>query len=290
MRIVYLKLVNFIGVKAATGLNEIELKYDQVKQPIIQIYGKNRCGKTVMLQQHHPFSSINLTGDERSDLSLIIPNEIGYKEIVYEINGKVYNILHTYKPSGKSHTVSSSLTCNGEELNPSGGVTTFNTLIEKVMGINKYVFQFIINGTNLTSFAGMGSTQRKSLLNKAMGIDIYDKIHKLATDDYRYTNKLISSLNHTKEYLLSTYGTYELLFATLDQKRHERDVLKYELESLKSKLDSLNGKIQTIRQQNPELERMQLDQTRVAYKNAVNELGGFDPNMYESLVNEICAR
>ena len=286
MRIVYLKLVNFIGVKAATGLNEIELKYDQVKQPIIQIYGKNRCGKTVMLQQHHPFSSINLTGDERSDLSLIIPNEIGYKEIVYEINGKVYNILHTYKPSGKSHTVSSSLTCNGEELNPSGGVTTFNTLIEKVMGINKYVFQFIINGTNLTSFAGMGSTQRKSLLNKAMGIDIYDKIHKLATDDYRYTNKLISSLNHTKEYLLSTYGTYELLFATLDQKRHERDVLKYELESLKSKLDSLNGKIQTIRQQNPELERMQLDQTRVAYKNAVNELGGFDPNMYESLVNE----
>lgn len=286
MRIVYLKLVNFIGVKAATGLNEIELKYDQVKQPIIQIYGKNRCGKTVMLQQHHPFSSINLTGDERSDLSLIIPNEIGYKEIVYEINGKVYNILHTYKPSGKSHTVSSSLTCNGEELNPSGGVTTFNTLIEKVMGINKYVFQFIINGTNLTSFAGMGSTQRKSLLNKAMGIDIYDKIHKLATDDYRYTNKLISSLNHTKEYLLSTYGTYELLFATLDQKRHERDVLKYELETLKSKLDSLNGKIQTIRQQNPELERMQLDQTRVAYKNAVNELGGFDPNMYESLVNE----
>lgn len=286
MRIVYLKLVNFIGVKAATGLNEIELKYDQVKQPIIQIYGKNRCGKTVMLQQHHPFSSINLTGDERSDLSLIIPNEIGYKEIVYEINGKVYNILHTYKPSGKSHTVSSSLTCNGEELNPSGGVTTFNTLIEKVMGINKYVFQFIINGTNLTSFSGMGSTQRKTLLNKALGIDIYDKIHKLATDDYRYTNKLISSLNHTKEYLLSTYGTYELLFATLDQKRHDRDVLKYELESLKSKLDSLNGKIQTIRQQNPELERMQLDQTRVAYKNAVNELGGFDPNMYESLVNE----
>ena len=286
MRIVYLKLTNFIGVKAATGLNEIELKYDSIKQPIVQVYGKNRCGKTVMIQQHHPFSSINLTGDERSDLSLIIPNEIGYKEIVYEINNKVYTILHTYKPTGKSHTVSSSLKCNGEEMNPSGGVTTFNSLIEKVMGINKYVFQFIINGTNLTSFSGMGSTQRKTLLNKAMGIDIYDKIHKLATDDYRYTNKLITSLNHTKEYLLSTYGTYEVLFATLDQKRHTRDVLKYELETLKSEIDSLNGKIQTIRQQNPEMEQMQLSQSLVTYKNTVAEIGQYDANMYDDIINE----
>ena len=85
MKIVYLKLVNFIGVKAATGLNEIEFKYDQIKQPIIQLYGKNRCGKTVMIQQHHPFSSINLTGDERNDLDLIIPGENGYKNIVYEV-------------------------------------------------------------------------------------------------------------------------------------------------------------------------------------------------------------
>ena len=96
MKIVYLKLVNFIGVKAATGLNEIEFKYDQIKQPIIQLYGKNRCGKTVMIQQHHPFSSINLTGDERNDLDLIIPGENGYKNIVYEVNNNVFNITHTY--------------------------------------------------------------------------------------------------------------------------------------------------------------------------------------------------
>jgi hypothetical protein len=38
MRIVYLKLVNFIGVKAATGLNEVEFMYDKIKQPIIQLY------------------------------------------------------------------------------------------------------------------------------------------------------------------------------------------------------------------------------------------------------------
>ena len=287
MKIVYLKLVNFIGVKAATGLNEIEFKYDQMKQPIIQIYGKNRCGKTVVLQHHHPFSSINLTGDERSDLSLILPGEIGYKKIVYEIDGEVYIITHTYRPTGKSHSVSSSIVHNGEELNSNGGVNTFNSLIEKIMGINKYVFQFIINGTNLTSFAGMGMTQRKNLLNKAMGIDIYDKIHKLATDDYRFTNKLITSLNHTKEYLLQTYGSYETLFATLDSKRANMDRMTYDLQQMKSKMDALLGTIQTIQQQNLDSECRQLENQRASYKNAVDAMGGtYDPAIYDQLVDQ----
>ena len=68
MKIVYIKLVNFIGVNAAMGLTEIEESFDKIDKPIIQIYGRNRCGKTVLIQQLHPFSSINLNGDERSDL------------------------------------------------------------------------------------------------------------------------------------------------------------------------------------------------------------------------------
>ena len=287
MKIVYLKLVNFIGVKAATGLNEIEFKYDQIKQPIIQLYGKNRCGKTVMIQQHHPFSSINLTGDERNDLDLIIPGENGYKNIVYEVNNNVFNITHTYRATNKSHTVSTSIMMNGEELNPSGGVTSGIGLIEKYLGINKYVFQFIINGTNLTSFSGMGVTQRKQLLNKAMGIDIYDKIHKLATDDYRFTNKLISSLNHTKEYLLSTYGSYESLFATVDAKRSERAKLEYEIQQMKSNMDKLNGMIQTIKQQNPNNEMYSIQSSIDEYERIMQSLGGsFDPNMSDQLVDQ----
>jgi predicted AAA+ superfamily ATPase len=75
MKIIYIKLTNFIGVHAAMGLKEVEFSFDNIDKPIIQIYGKNRCGKTVLIQQLHPFSSINLNGDERSDLSLILPQE-----------------------------------------------------------------------------------------------------------------------------------------------------------------------------------------------------------------------
>jgi DNA repair exonuclease SbcCD ATPase subunit len=286
MRIIFIKLINFIGVNAAMGLKEVEFSFDKIDKPIIQIYGKNRCGKTVLIQQLHPFSSINLNGDERSDLPLIIPKETGIKNIVYEVNGDVYNITHTYTPTKTGHSISSSLKKNGEELNPSGGVTVFNSLIEKILGINKYVFQFILNGTQLTSFGNMTTVQRKNLLNKALGIDIYDKIHKLATDDYRYTNKLIVSLNNTKEYILSQYGSYENLCVQLNQKQTQQSLLSNEILKTKENMDTLKGVISSINSQNPSQELMSVNNQIMAYNNVVSELGSYDPNLYDNLVNE----
>ena len=145
MRIIYIRLVNFIGVKAAMGLDEISFSFKDIDKPIVQLYGKNRCGKTVLIQQLHPFSSINLSGEERNDLGLIVPGNDGLKEIVYEVHNKVYDIVHTYRATSKNHTVSSSIKCEGEELNPSGGVNTFNQVIENLLGINRFTFQLICN-------------------------------------------------------------------------------------------------------------------------------------------------
>ena len=286
MKIIYIKLVNFIGVHAAMGLKEVEFSFDQIDKPIIQIYGQNRCGKTVLIQQLHPFSTINLNGDERADLALIIPKEIGMKNIVYEVDGEVYNITHTYTPTKSSHTVSSSIIHNGEELNPSGGVTTFNTLIERILGINKYVFSFIINGTNLTSFGNMSTTQRKNLLNKAMGIDIYDKIHKMATDDYRYTNKLITSLNNTKEFILSTYGSYENLCCELSQKQNEVNELTQMINDIEKRMNVIFGEMNIIMQQHPEDELSNINRQLSTYESVVTEMGSYDPDMYDKLVQE----
>ena len=286
MKIVYIKLINFIGVNAAMGVREVSFSFDKVDKPIIQIYGKNRCGKTVLIQQLHPFSSINLNGDERSDLPLIIPKETGIKNIVYEVNGDVYNITHTYTPSRTGHTITSSLLKNGEELNPSGGVTTFNSLIEKILGINKYIFQFILNGTQLASFGNMSTVQRKNLLNKALGIDIYDKIHKMSTDDYRYTNKLITSLNNTKEYILSKYGSYETLCTMLTQMQNQYNELSALMISTKERIDTLNGEINSINNQNPTQERMNVNAQIELYNSVISEFGSYDPDMYDKLVDE----
>lgn len=286
MRIVYIKLVNFADVYAASGKRELEFDFSKIDKPIIQIYGKNGCGKTVLIQKLHPFSSINLNGDERNDSPLILKGETGIKNIVYEVNGDVYNILHTYNPNKNGHTIVSSILKNGEEMNASGGVNTFNACIERVFGINRYVFQFIINGTQLTSFAGMNATQRKTLMNKAMGIDIYDKIHKLATEDYRYTSKLITSLTRTKEFLLQQYGSYETLRQTLEQTRTQHKSLTDSMQHMKTRLDQLTGVISSLRELNIHGELMDLQNKLVTYKNVMDELGQYDVNMYEMLMEE----
>lgn len=286
MKIIYIKLENFVGVHAAMGKKSLELLFDKIDKPIIQIYGKNRCGKTVLMHELHPFSSINLNGDERSDLSLILPGETGLKNIVYEINGDVYNITHTYKPTPSgNHTVSCSLQCNGEELNPSGGVTVFNNLIEKIMGINKYTFQFIINGTQLVSFANMSYNQRKNLLNKAMGIDIYDKIHKLATDDYRYVSKLLTSLNNTKEFLLSKYDSYENMCTIMNHKQNEYNSISKLVMDIKSRMDQLDGQINVIKRQNVSQELFDVNTKYSTYQRVSETLGSFDDNTYNVLID-----
>lgn len=286
MKIIYIKLENFVGVHAAMGKKSLELSFDKIDKPIIQIYGKNRCGKTVLMHELHPFSSINLNGDERSDLSLILSGETGLKNIVYEINGDVYNITHTYKPTPSgNHTVSCSLQCNGEELNPSGGVTVFNNLIEKIMGINKYTFQFIINGTQLVSFANMSYNQRKTLLNKAMGIDIYDKIHKLATDDYRYVSKLLTSLNNTKEFLLSKYDSYENMCTIMNHKQNEYNSISKLVMDIKSRMDQLDGQINVIKRQNVSQELFDVNTKYSTYQRVSETLGSFDDNTYNVLID-----
>ena len=113
MKIKNIRLINFNSIYACRNLKEVYYDFDTSDKTINQICGPNRSGKTVLIQQLHPFSSINLSGDERSDLQLIIPGETGVKEIEYDIDGKIYHINHTYRPSGKSHSVISSLVCDG---------------------------------------------------------------------------------------------------------------------------------------------------------------------------------
>ena len=286
MKIKSIRLINFSSILACRNLTEVYYEFNDNGKTINQICGPNRSGKTVLIQQLHPFSSINLNGDERSDLQLIIPGETGIKEITYDVDGKLYHINHTYKPTGKSHTVISSLVCDGVELNSSGGVNTFNTLIEKLFGLNRYAFQFTINGTQLNSLSTMNATQRKTLLNRSLGVDIYDKIHKLSTSDHRYTSKVITSLNNTKEFVLKKYGSYETLQKMLYDKQNEYSEIVNKCESIKSNIDRLYGAISAIKQQSPHEELHRLMSIKEQVKEVSIRIGTYDSDTYTRLSDE----
>ena len=286
MKILYIELENFIAIEAAMKTRSVKFEFGHIDKPIIQIYGPNHCGKTVLAHLLHPFADINFNGDERNDLSLIIPGEVGIKRIGYDVNGNLYNITHTYKPNKSSHTISSSIIKNGEELNPSGGVNTFNIIIDRELSINKYIFQFIINGTQLTNMGTMSDTQRKNAMHKAMGIDIYNTIHKMSTDDYRYTNKIITGLNNSREFIVSTYGTYEAMCAKLDMKRSQFESLSETAKERKSRMDALNGTIQTLKNQNINEEWITLNNQIQTYEDVIAKIGNVSSSFGDDLVNK----
>ena len=67
MKITYLKLINFIGIYNGTGLSEFEMKFDNNKNKIVLLLGKNGSGKSSVLSTLHPFAS---TLDDRTEFIL----------------------------------------------------------------------------------------------------------------------------------------------------------------------------------------------------------------------------
>ena len=138
----------------------------------------------------------------------------------------------------------------------------------------------------MTSFAAMSSVQRKNLLNKAMGIDIYDKIHKMSTDDYRYTNKLITSLNNTKEFILSSYGSFESLKCALDEKKQKDKEMQKKMQTLHSSIDKLDGQISILEKENIQSELAETERLLNLFESVKQEIGSFDDGVYDVLVDE----
>jgi DNA repair exonuclease SbcCD ATPase subunit len=142
-----------------------------------------------------------------------------------------------------------------------------------------------MNGTDLTPFGAMNSSQRKQLMNKAIGVDKYDKINRLATDDYRYTNKLITSLNNTKEFLLQSYGSYENLQSLLNESKQQQHLLSKEKKEVKSQIDSIMGKLSMLERNEMERDLLETNQRVMLYEKNIGLMGNSD-RIYDELVND----
>ena len=55
MKIKSIRLINFNSIFACRNLKEVYYEFDNTDKTINQICGPNRSGKTVLIQQLHPF-------------------------------------------------------------------------------------------------------------------------------------------------------------------------------------------------------------------------------------------
>ena len=182
MRIKRLILENFANIYSAMNKKRIDIDFSKCKNNIVIFLGPNGSGKTSILSELHPFANSG-SMDVRSDISLILDNHDGYKEIHIEDDNNVYVIKHYYQFKKKNKSVKSFFECNGEELNENGNVSSFKTMVNMHLGLEPELMRLMRLGSNVNGLIDMKASNRKVYASKLFqDIDIFSLSIFSATD------------------------------------------------------------------------------------------------------------
>lgn len=193
MKITYLKLKNFVNIKAGMKKTEVEIDFSKSKNKLILLCGPNGSGKTSLLSEMHPFANSG-NMDVRGDTNLIIDGKDGYKEIHIEDKDDKYIIKHYYMFSKKNKSVKSFISKNGVELNENGNVKSFKETVNEYLGIDHELLKLMRLGSNVTSLINMKSTNRKNFASKLFSdIEVYNGFYKKVSEEYRNLRAVLKS-------------------------------------------------------------------------------------------------
>lgn len=193
MKITYLKLKNFVNIKAGMKKTEVEIDFSKSKNKLILLCGPNGSGKTSLLSEMHPFANSG-NMDVRGDANLIIEGKDGYKEIHIRDKEDNYVIKHYYIFSKKNKSVKSFISKNGKELNENGNVKSFKESVNEHLGIDHELLKLMRLGSNVTSLINMKSTNRKNFATKLFSdIEVYNSFYKKVSEEYRNIRAILKS-------------------------------------------------------------------------------------------------
>ena len=229
MRITYLKLKNFLHIYSGLNKTEIELDFSQSKKVINIIIGKMGSCKSVILGHLQPFSGFG-TLDPRSQDGIILENEDGEKIIRYQKESDEYCIVHKYSWKNGRHSVKSFVKRNDVELNPSGNVTSFRSLIEMELGITPSDLSMIRLGPNVTNLIDMSAAERKAYMSARLkDTHIYATLYKKLNEEMRNL--------HAQATILSSKIT-SVTKGSIEGMKEEKLLLSEAIESLQDDLST----------------------------------------------------
>lgn len=192
MRLLRLRLENYIGIYNGMGLNHIEIDFSKCIHKVLIIKGDNGTGKSTIFKALTPLadSSINF-----------IPDKTAIKEIAYEtdfqtiLNIKYESIvkdgirrptkcyLNRLNPDGSI-----------ENLNPSNNITTAKEVIYDILGIDDNFITLSQLSANKKGLGGLKPSERKRYVNSIISsLAAFNSIHKLITTKSTVLKSIIDS-------------------------------------------------------------------------------------------------
>ena len=176
MKIKLLELTNFAAIYVGLRRERLRLDFSNFTNIITILVGEMGSGKTTILSQLHPWSSIGVL-DERNSDQLIRSGKDGTKHIIFVDGNDEFDIVHKYTWTKDHHSTKSFFKFNGEELNPNGNNSSFKDLVTKMMGVDQSYLRITRLGPNVSNLIDMPWNQRKSYVASIIeSVDIYTTV------------------------------------------------------------------------------------------------------------------
>ena len=245
MKITYLKLENFVNIKAGMKKTKVEIDLTKSKNNLVLLCGPNGSGKTSLLSELHPFANSG-NMDVRGETNLIIEGKDGYKEVHITDKEDKYIIKHHYLFSKKTKSVKSFISKNGIELNSNGNVKSFKEMVNEHLGIDHELLKLMRLGSNVTSLINMKSTNRKNFATKLFSdIEVYNSFYKKVSEEYRNIRAVMkSTADKISKFNIQDEDEFD---KQIELTQHEVEMYTMEKEKLQKEIITLENKLLDIK-------------------------------------------
>lgn len=202
-----LYLEGFAKIHTGMHIDRLFLDFEHMPNQTYLFVGDSGSGKSSTLKSIHPFAFNTSTGEETSNSDLIMSGRNGRKIIAYILNDKEIVCKHLYlRKNDGSIQVKSYFSIDGEELNPSGLVTTFKELVSQYFFIDESFLTLLALGNSVRSMVDYTSGERKKLSVRIFTeLNIYMTYYKNASV---VVKELKTILNNVVD-KLERYGNYD---------------------------------------------------------------------------------
>ena len=192
MRLLRLRLENYIGIYNGMGLSSIEIDFSKCIHKVLIIKGDNGTGKSTIFKALTPLADASID---------YIPDKTAIKEIAYETDFQT--ILNIKYESLVKDGIRRPTKCylnrlnpdgSIENLNPSNNITTAKEVIYDILGIDDNFITLSQLSANKKGLGGLKPSERKRYVNSIISsLAAFNSIHKLITTKSTVLKSIIDS-------------------------------------------------------------------------------------------------
>lgn len=281
MKILYVKLENYIGIFNGRGDNVLEIDLSHTTTPIIVIKGHNGSGKSTLLKALNPMPDSN---------DQFIPGAEAKKTLVYQINTDIVRIEYFYpiKKDGSRATTKAQVFKNNEPLNLTNNVSDAKEIIYTLFKLDSSFLALSQLTSTDRGLADKRPSERKIFVNSSIsGIEEYNNMYKTINKKFSMykslINSVVSKINKigNKQELDISFNRVNRM---LEEIIKERDTALASVAKIQAKLDENNAKELVDKYNSLESE---IYEKNVKVKQLLAELKDINPDLVTHNMNEL---